>query len=313
MPYNENIAELVGVKPVCSGSSMFAVWRKLREIDCEIDFQKEAENNLVVGSNQHSSTKLINSKSDVKDINSPILSMSSLESEFSSASIASSSQFSSSSISSQIIKRKDKPVSDNSVNFNVQNIDFPEIHFNTSAKNASSVSLNASDSLVGKYASSCEIGQKKVENKGNDMNSFLKNFESLITKFEGLMSSRDSLKNYDVKEKQSSSCQHCHKNWHQGYFVKSCQYNENVLTCCCHSMVCYNDVSVGTRNCSSCVANNLYRTLSQEGPCIVIPLQNLSNESLTRILSILSQNCSVKKATSNLLRKEEKNYGFQVC
>ncbi|GBN04141.1 hypothetical protein AVEN_119012-1 [Araneus ventricosus] len=26
MPYNENIAELVGVKPVCSGSSMFAVW-----------------------------------------------------------------------------------------------------------------------------------------------------------------------------------------------------------------------------------------------------------------------------------------------
>ncbi|GBN04127.1 hypothetical protein AVEN_119003-1 [Araneus ventricosus] len=87
MPYNENIAELVGIKPVCSGSSMFAVWRKLREIDCEIDFQKEAENNLVVGSNQHSSTKLINSKSDVKDINSPILSMFSLEREFSSASV----------------------------------------------------------------------------------------------------------------------------------------------------------------------------------------------------------------------------------
>ncbi|GBN04145.1 hypothetical protein AVEN_119014-1 [Araneus ventricosus] len=314
MPYNEKIAELVGVKPLCSGGSLFAVWQKIRKVNSEINLQKETENSSTVDSNQHSSAKLINSKSDVKDIKSQILSMSNLKREFSSDtnisssdSIASSSQFSSSSISSKIIKRREKEpvVSDNSPSFSGHKIDFSKTNFNF-AKNISPTSVNATDSLLRKkYAPHCGSGPKKKENNGNNMDSLLKNLEGLITKFEGLISSQDSSQNSHVKEKQSSSGQQCHQNMHQGHCrcsVKPCQFKGNGSTCCCHSMMCYDDTN---HYCSTSVASNLYRILPQEGPCIVIPLQNLSNESLTHILSIVSQNCSSVNKTSTLLSNEE--------
>ncbi|CAL1280278.1 unnamed protein product [Larinioides sclopetarius] len=276
MAYNEEIAELVGVKPLCSGMSTFAVWQKFHKTNPEKNVGME--NSLDVGSDQQSSTK---------DINSPILSMSDLKREFSSDSFASSSQSSSSSISGQIKKSTEKPVvPGNLVDFNVQNIGFPEIQ--SSAKKISPVSLSTSAS------SSCGNSQ----NKGKDMDSLLKNFESLITKFEGLINSWDSSKKSYLKEKQSSSCQHYHQNLHQGHYIKQCQFNENGSTCCCHSMVCDNNINAATHNCFLNVANNMYRTLPQEGPSIVIPLQNLSNESLIHILSIISQNCSSVNKTS---------------
>ncbi|GBN76631.1 hypothetical protein AVEN_218483-1 [Araneus ventricosus] len=299
MPYNEKIAELVGVKPLCSGRSLFAVWQKLDKIN----FQMETLNSLIVGS----TAKLSSNKSDARDINSLIPSMSNLKREFSSdtninssESIASSSQFSSSSISSQIIERRD-----NSVSLSVQNMDFSSINCNASAKKTLPASVNASDSLVGnKFALPCENGQK---NKGNDMKFLLKNLENLISKFEGIISSQDSLQNSHVKEKQSSSGQHCHLCMHQSHCrcsVKPCHFNGNGLACCCHSLMCYNNASVGNHKC---VASNLYRILPEEGPCIVIPLQNLSNESLTHILTAVSQNCSVNKTTSTVLSKEDKS------
>ncbi|CAL1301590.1 unnamed protein product [Larinioides sclopetarius] len=268
MPFNEKIAELVGVKPLCSGRSLFAVWQKIHEVNNDIN------------------------------ITSQILNMSNIKKELSNDantssndSAASSSQFSSSSMSSQIIKMREKEtvVADNVPSF--KECKNSEMNFSFS-KSLSPASVNVTDCLLRKkYASQCDNGLKKNEHNGNQMDSLLKNFESLITKFEGLINSQDSSQTSHVNEKQSG-CQQWHQNIHQGYCrcsVKPCQLKENCSACCSHSMMCYNDTN---HYCSTSVANDLYRILPQEGPCIVIPLQNLSNESLNCILSIVSQNCS---------------------
>ncbi|KAF8795828.1 hypothetical protein HNY73_000282 [Argiope bruennichi] len=304
MPYNEKIIQIVGVKPLCSGRSLFAVWQKSHEPN----FQNETENNLT---SLHLSTKLIQSKSDKLDVNSPTLGMSNLKGEFSSNrnispidSTASSSQFSSGSISSQIIEKKDKPfVSKNSIDF-IEQINFSDT--NTSTK-----SLNTFDSVMRKkYVSPpCGNGLQNEENNGNNIHYFMKTFENLIAKLEGYITSQESSKVFSVKRKQSCD-QHHHQNMHETQCrcsVKPCQFIKNGVTCC-HSEMCYIDTNVSNCNCSMNIVSNLHRDLPQKGPCIVIPIQNLSNESLVQILSIISQNTSsANKIASNLLPKKEES------